>query len=72
MNNTIFKVLGGVLTFSGISIWLNPSYFSSRFRITFDFTVIKWPFGGILIILGIFFIWSSLRSKNSKHKDERK
>ena len=44
---------------SGISIWVNPVYYSSRFGTTFDFSGIKWPFGGGLIILGAFFIWSN-------------
>ena len=63
MNKTTIKLLGGVLIFSGITIWLNPAYFSSRFGITFDFTGIKWPFGGGLVLLGCFFIWSSFRKK---------
>jgi hypothetical protein len=63
MNKTIFKVLGGVLIISGITIWFHPAYYSSRFGIMFNFKGIEWLFGGGLIVLGILFIWSSFRKK---------
>ena len=76
MNKTTIKLLGCVLIFSGISIWLNPVYYSSRFGLPFDFTGIKWPFGIGLIILGSLFIWSPFRKKSieaeKKAKDENR
>ena len=76
MNKRIIKLLGGVLIFSGITIWFNPNYYSSRFGITFDFSGVKWPFGGVLFILGGLFIWSSFRKKaldaEKKSKDEKR
>ena len=71
MNKTTIKILGGILILSGISIWLNPVYFSSRFGINFDFEGIKWPFGGSLVILGCYFIWSSLRKKVSEDENQK-
>jgi len=76
MNKTSIKVLGWVLIISGITIWLHPAYYSSRFGITFDFTGIKWLFVGGLIILGALFIWSSFRKKAieaaKKARDEKR
>ncbi len=76
MNKITFRLFGSILFLSGISIWIKPVSYSSRFGITFDFSGIKWPFGGCFIILGAFFIWSSFRKKtieaDKKAKDEKK
>ena len=47
----------------GALIIINPSFYSSYLNREVDFTSIKWPFGGGLIILGLFFIWSSFSKK---------
>ena len=70
MNKITFKILGGILILSGISTWLNPDYYSSRFGINFDFSEIKWPLCGFLVILGFYFIWSSCRKKTSEDKKQ--
>lgn len=76
MNKITFRLFGSILFLSGISVWIKPVSYSSRFKITFDFSDIKWPLGGGFIILGAFFIWSSFRKKtieaDKKAKDEKK
>jgi len=76
MNRITFRLLGSILFLSGIFIWIKPVYYSSRFGTTFDFSGIKWPFGGGLFIIGAFFLWSSFRKKTieeeKKAKDDKK
>jgi hypothetical protein len=63
MNRKSYIILGILLGLFGFGIIINPSIYHSAFRYQFDFTEIKWPLGGGLIILGCFFIWSSFRKK---------
>ena len=76
MGRIFFILLGIVWGLFGILIMINPTFYHSELRYQFDFTEIKWPFGGGLIILGCFFIWSSFRKKTieaaKKAKDEKK
>lgn len=71
-----YIILGALLGFFGLGIIINPSIYHSAFRYHFDFTEIKWPFGGGLIILGCFFIWSSFSKKaidaEKKTRDEER
>jgi len=50
----------------GLGIIINPIINHAGLRYDFDFTEIKWPFGGGLIIIGAFFIWSSFRENTIK------
>ena len=76
MGRLFFILLGIVWGVFGILIIINPTFYHSELRYHFDFTEIKWPLGGGLIILGAFFIWSSCRKKtieaDKKAKDEKK
>ena len=76
MDKIIYRMLGITLLIGGIIIWFRPVYYSSLYDKTLDFSSIKFPFGGGLIILGAFFIWSSFRKKtieaDKKAKDEKK
>ena len=63
MNRISFLILGIVTSIFGASIIINPQFYHSGYKYSFDFTAIRWPFGGGLIILGCFFIWSSFRKK---------
>ncbi len=63
MNDLVFRLLGGILIFSGISIWFDPKYYSSRFQMTFDYTEIRVPVCLFLIIFGGLFIWTTFRKK---------
>ena len=58
-----YIILGALMGLFGLGILINPIIYHSELRYRFDFTEIKWPFGGGLIILGAFFIWSSFRKK---------
>ena len=76
MNRISFLILGIVTSVFGASIIISPQFYHSGYKFSFNFTGIKWPFGGGLIILGAFFIWSSFRKKTieaeKKAKDDKK
>ncbi len=76
MGRFFFILLGIVWGIFGILIIINPIFYHSELRYRFDFTEIKWPFGGGLILLGCFFIWSSFRKKTieagKKAKNDKK
>jgi hypothetical protein len=59
-----FVLLGVSLILGGVLTIINPVYYSSKFQRYFDFTGIKWPFGGMLIILGVLCFWSVSRKKH--------
>ena len=68
MNKVTFRLLGGILILGGISIWINPIFYSSRFGITFDYTGINKFLSIIFITLGVYFIWSTFKKKDSGQK----
>ncbi|RPI66644.1 MAG: hypothetical protein EHM38_09795 [Geobacteraceae bacterium] len=76
MGRLFFILLGIVWGLFGFLIIINPTFYHSRLDYHFDFTEVKWPFGGGLIVLGIFFIWSSFRKKTieaeKKARDDKK
>lgn len=76
MNRIFFTLMGVVWGLLGFLIIINPIFYSSYFNRELNFTDFKWPFGGGLIILGCFFLWSSFRKKvieaEKKFKDEEK
>ncbi len=63
MGRLFFILLGIVWGVLGILIIINPTFYHSELRYNFDFSSVKWPFGGGLIVLGALFIWSSFRKK---------
>jgi len=76
MSRLFFILLGIIWGFFGFLIIIDPTFYHSRLDYYFDFSEVKWPFGGGLIVLGIFFIWSSFRKKaieaEKKAKDDKK
>jgi len=76
MSRLFFILMGIIWGLFGLLIIIDPTFYHSRLDYYFDLTAIKWPFGGGLIILGAFFIWSSFRKKtiaaDKKAKDEKK
>lgn len=70
MNRIIFFLLGIVWAVFGLSIIISPKFYSSKYDYIFDFTELKWPFGGFLVLLGSLFIWSALRKKASEFEDK--
>ena len=76
MGRIFYILMGSVWGLLGVLIIINPVFYSSYFNRDLDFTGIKWPFGGGLIILGAFFIFSCFRKKTieaeKKAKDDKK
>ena len=68
--------MGIVWGLLGVLIIINPSFYSSYLNREVDFTSIRWPFGGGLIILGVFFMWYSFRKETieaeKKARDDKK
>jgi len=58
-----FIILGVCLALWGTRIIVDPVYYSSQFGYNFDFSKIKWVFGGGLIIIGSYFVISSIDRK---------
>lgn len=58
-----FRILGFALILWGLRIFLDPVYYSSGFGVTFDYTDINIPLGLIIAAIGIFFVWSSFKSR---------
>jgi len=75
MNRFFYALIGAVWGAIGVLIIISPTFYSSYFNTKLNFTDIKWPFGGGLIVLGLFFIWSSFRKKTieaaRKAKDDK-
>lgn len=69
MNNIIFRILGCILILWGISIFINPLHYSSRFGRIFDYTGISIPLGLIIAALGGIFVWSTFRKKKIKARE---
>ena len=63
MNDFGFRVLGFIMIISGISIWFNPTFFSSKFQMTFDYTEVRLPMCLFLIIVGGLFVWTTFRRR---------
>jgi hypothetical protein len=76
MNRKFFAMMGVVWGLLGVLIIINPTFYSSYFNRELNFKDINVPFGGGLIILGFFFIWSSFRKKaivaDKKARDGKK
>lgn len=70
MGRLFFILMGIIWGLFGLLTIIDPTFYHSRLDYYFDLTAIKWPFGGGLIILGAFFIWSSFRKKTIE--DEKK
>lgn len=62
--NRILAIIAGISSLAfGLRIILSPKFYSWKDYHYFDFTTVKWPFGIILIGIGILLIWSGLRKK---------
>lgn len=66
-------LLGVILIFLGFGIVFKPKFYSYKFDYVIDFTGYNIPFGIFIIIVGVFFIWTTLRKKPEKdNKNNRK
>lgn len=59
--NEFRLILGVVLVLWGILVQIRPRFYDTGFGRFFDFTGYETLFGGILIVIGVFFIWTSLQ-----------
>ena len=63
MNSFAYRMLGGIMIFWGIDIWIDPVSYSSKFQMTFDYSEIQIPMSLFSIILGSLFIWTTFKKK---------
>lgn len=61
----MYLILGIVLILNGSLVINNPRFYSSKYDKIFDFTGIEWPYGGIQIVIGLVFVWTVFRKKDS-------
>ena len=63
-------ILGGIiLAVFGYRIIVRPKFYDHIYGRYWDFTEIKWPFGVLFIIIGLFFILNALRKKAKDFED---
>jgi hypothetical protein len=58
-----YIILGACLALWGTRKIVDPVYYSSKFRYNFNFSEIKWVLGGGLILIGSYFMFSSVANK---------
>jgi hypothetical protein len=61
-----YIILGISLVLWGCLTIINPKYYSHKFGMYFDFSGVEFLFGGLLIIIGIGFIYTEIRKKRMK------
>jgi len=62
--NFFYIILGCSLTILGIGIIYDPIFHDTKHNYIYDFSEIKWPFGIFLTLLGIGFLYFSLRKRS--------
>ena len=70
MNRFFGFILGISLFGFGFGIILNPKFYDSKHAFYYDFTEVRVPFGGLLIIIGILFVWLAVRKKAKEFGDK--
>jgi len=63
MDKLPFAILGFSLVIYGISVCLDPTYYSRKFGRVIDFTGISLPYGLFAIAVGLLLLWCTLRRK---------
>ena len=66
MERIMFILLGGSLFILGFAIVVNPRFYDFIYNYYFDFTGYNIPLGIFIIVVGILFIWTSLKKRKSK------
>lgn len=59
--NFFYIFIGLSLAIFGIGIIYDPIFHDTKHNFIHDFTEVKWPFGVLLILIGIGFLYFSLR-----------
>ena len=70
MNRFIVILTGLVTAIFGLSVITGPRFYDRLYGRYWDFTEVKIPFGGALIVIGIIFFWSALRKKAKDFEDK--
>ena len=55
-DNLAFYLIGGTLSYAGISILINPLFHSPKYGITYNLTGVNLPIGIALILFGAYII----------------
>lgn len=66
----VFLLLGIALSLLGTNMFLQPRYYNPIYRLELDFTGYNVPFGILLIVVGVFFILTTLWNKTEAGKAE--
>lgn len=70
MNRLVVTLTGLVTAIFGLSIITGPTFYDRLYGRYWDFTDVRVPFGGALILMGILFVWSALRKKAKDFGDK--
>ncbi len=70
MNKIIIILTGVVTAIFGFSIIIGPRFYDRLYGHYWDFTEVKIPFGGGLIVVGILFVVMALRKKANEFEDK--
>jgi hypothetical protein len=60
-----------LLIISGISTYIHPVYYSSKYSMIMDYSNIKEPLSILLVFFGLALLWASWKDNKMK-KDNRK
>lgn len=67
MTNKIFIIILGISLFGfGLGIILNPDFYDSKHQFHYDFSQIRFPFGGFLVVIGSLFLILALKKKSKE------
>lgn len=55
MNKIFITILGIALIGFGIGIIINPVFYDSKHSVLYDFGQVKYEFGTILIMIGVYY-----------------
>jgi hypothetical protein len=64
-------VLAVLLIISGISIYIDPVYYSSKYSIIMDYSNIKEPLSITLIFVGLALLWAYWKDNKSKNVNKK-
>jgi uncharacterized membrane protein len=68
MDKAISIFLGFILIYLGIEILFDPRVYNPVYTYNFDFTGYNIPLGIFMIVVGIAFIWTTVKGKYRKTK----
>ena len=67
ITNKIFMIILGISLFGfGLGIILDPEFYDSKHQFHYDFSEIRFPFGGFLLVIGSLFLIVALKKKSKE------